>query len=255
MSKILIFTLLLSLLINIVLFVFAYGRRSDKLTDLSYSLSFLVLAWVGFFASNRGIDKLLVTLAVTIWGLRLGGFLFYRVMKVGKDSRFDQVRDSFIKFGQFWLGQAVLVWVLMIPFSIFMIQDFSKIQSLTFVGLAVFLAGWLIESVADFQKFTFSQNPKNKGKWISSGIWGYSRHPNYFGEILVWVGIYIAVFASLSLLGRTVAGISPIAIILTLVFGTGIPILEKSADKKWGHDPEYKKYKKYKPVLIPKLLR
>lgn len=253
MSKILIFTLCLSLLINAVLFLFAYANRSDKLTDLSYSLSFLSVAWVGFFASNRAFDKLLLALAVTIWAFRLGGFLFYRVLKVGKDSRFDEWRNDFIKFGKFWLGQAIVVWLLMIPYSIFMIQDFSKTNSLLFIGLAIFLIGWAIESIADAQKFQFSQNPKNKGKWIASGIWKYSRHPNYFGEILVWIGLYVSVLLSVSTLEKVVGIISPISIMVTLLFLSGVPLLEKSADKKWGKNPDYQKYKKSTPVLIPKL--
>ncbi|MFP4656189.1 MAG: DUF1295 domain-containing protein [Candidatus Woesearchaeota archaeon] len=102
-----------------------------------------------------------------------------------------------------------------------------------------------IESFSDFQKLTFKKQPKNKGRFIKSGLWKYSRHPNYFGEILCWIGVYV--FCGVWMWGL----ISPIFITTMLLFVSGIPLLEKKADEKWGGSREYQKYKHETPILIP----
>ncbi len=119
------------------------------------------------------------------------------------------------------------------------------------VSLFEWTVGLIIETIADVQKIQFKNNPANKGKWIESGIWRYSRHPNYFGEIVVWIGVYIVAATSLPFVQAAIGLISPLFIIVLLLFVSGIPILEKSADKRWGNDPAYKKYKKRTSLLIP----
>ena len=138
----------------------------------------------------------------------------------------------------------------MIPY-ILMVQVSSTIDSLVIAGCAVWLIGFLTEATADFQKFNFSSKPSNKNKWIEQGVWKYSRHPNYFGEILVWVGTYIIASQSLSAGYATLALISPLFITTLLLFVSGIPILEKSADKRWGNDKKYRSYKRATSILIP----
>jgi steroid 5-alpha reductase family enzyme len=118
-------------------------------------------------------------------------------------------------------------------------------------GLYVFTLGLLTETVADLQKYRFNNQPKNKGKWIDSGLWKYSRHPNYLGEIVVWVGVWLFVLPYLEGVNMYVVAISPLYIAGLLIFGSGIPILEKSADKRWGKDKKYQEYKKKTPVLVP----
>lgn len=242
--------LLVSLAINLSMFVVAFRLQSDKLTDVSYAATFATIAIWAFATSDKAVFHSLLLAMVLFWALRLGGFLLYRVIGKGKDARFDGMRGDFVQFGKFWLAQAVTVFVLMIP-SVLGFAMNSRITLLSLIGLAVWVVGLVCESAADFQKLAFSKNPANKDKWIATGIWKYSRHPNYFGEILVWVGVYLYVVSSLSLFQAIVGLISPVFIITLLLFVSGVPILEKSADKRWGNIPAYRAYKKRTSVLLP----
>ncbi len=247
----LLFSLLIAVLINITLFFIAYARQSDKLTDFSYALSFIVVVVSAYgLSAERSLQLGIVTLLVVAWALRLGIFLVYRIRKIGKDARFDDIRSDFFKFLKFWVGQAFVAWLLLLP-VLFLAGHQSTIGIVFYVGISVWAIGLAIESLADLQKYRFINNPANKGKWIDQGLWHYSRHPNYFGEICIWIGIYIATVGALSPWERALALVSPIAIFITLRFVSGVPLLEKSADKKWGDDPEYIAYRKSTSLLIP----
>jgi len=243
--------LLISLVFNIVLFLIAFKLQSDKLTDISYALTFMLIATIAFASNDSTVYSLIALLMVFAWAVRIGSFLLYRVIKVGKDARFDEMRSSFVKFGQFWVLQGVSVWVLMIPFVLAMGGTHSDLGVLAYVGIAVFLAGLCIETISDLQKMRFNNKPENKGKWIESGIWKYSRHPNYFGEILVWVGVYLYAVQVLSVPAALIALVSPLFISILLLFVSGIPLLEKSADKRWGSEKAYRQYKERTSVLVP----
>lgn len=242
--------LAISLIINGLMFLLAYRLKSDKLTDASYAITFIALGVVGFLQSEKSFYAWIGLSLVLTWGLRIGGFLLYRVVKAGRDQRFDGIREDFVKFGKFWLGQAIVAWVLMIPISL-AFNASGEWNGIALAGLSVWLIGFATETVADTQKYLFTTRPSNRGMWIDSGVWRYSRHPNYFGEILVWIGIYIYAAAQLSGLELVVGLISPICIAGLLIFVSGIPILEKSADKRWGKIREYQEYKSRTSVLIP----
>lgn len=250
----LIATLLISTMINLSMFLVAYKLQSDKLTDISYALTFFAIALYGLCSANINFYHTLLFSLIVVWAFRLGSFLLYRVIKNGGDRRFDGIRENFAKFGVFWMIQAITVWVLMIS-SILAFESQANITNLTFLGVLVWLVGLVIETAADIQKFRFSSKSINKGKWIDQGIWKYSRHPNYFGEIMVWVGVYIVVVTSLSGFQILIALISPLYITVLLLFVSGIPILEKLADKKWGSDRKYLDYKLRTSVLLPLPLR
>lgn len=243
-------SLLFAMVFNLAMFIVAFKRATDRLTDISYALTFAALALFAVSQSYKESLHYLVSAMVLVWAIRLGGFLLYRVTKKGKDVRFDEMRSNFWKFLRFWFFQGLTVWVLMIP-VIALSQGATKITALSIVGCVVWLVGLLIESIADFQKFAFNQNPQNKDAWIDQGIWKYSRHPNYFGEILVWVGLYLVIVPSLTNLGAIISLVSPLYIIILLLFVSGIPLLEKSADKKWGTNKAYLDYKRTTSVLIP----
>lgn len=243
-------SLAVSVAINISMFLLAFKLKSDKLTDASYAFSFIVLAFLALMQSDKNIYDVLLAVLVVVWALRIGGFLLYRVMKTGKDRRFDGMREDFVKFGKFWLMQAVAVWVLMIP-SFLAIENVPEFTPLSFVGIVIWGIGLTLETVADVQKSKFAADPKNKDKWIDLGVWKYSRHPNYFGEILVWVGIYLYVMANLVPLQALAGAVSPIFITVLLLFVSGVPILEKSADKRWGKHKAYRTYKSRTSILIP----
>jgi steroid 5-alpha reductase family enzyme len=247
----LLLSLIIALAINAILFLIAFRRQSDKLTDISYALSFIALVLFAFLrARQHGVYAYLLTAMVCAWGIRIGGFLLYRVMRKGKDNRFDSMRQHFWRFGRFWLGQALTVWLLMFPVS-FALQRTGKLQALVYIGLVVWTIGLVVESIADFQKYEFSTNLDNKGKWIDQGIWHYSRHPNYFGEIAIWIGVYLVCLVAMSPSEAIAALISPILITTLLLFVSGVPVLEKSADKRWGELTSYQQYKSSTSLLIP----
>lgn len=249
MHSLILTSLLISLAINLCLFLIAFSLKSDKLTDASYALSFIALAVYDFIKLNHSSYTLIGLILVIIWATRIGSFLVYRVLKVGKDRRFDTIRDSFLKFGEFWLGQAITAWVLMLPF-ILAKKHYHSFSIYAFIGLAIWCLGLSIEAISDIQKYKFHKDPKNKNLWIDSGLWHYSRHPNYLGEILVWLSIYVYLFSSLSGTDKLLGLTSPIFISLVLCFISGIPILEKSADKKWGNNKDYIKYKNSTNILL-----
>ncbi len=238
--------LLIALGINILMFIPAFIFKTDKLTDLSYSLTFIILSLISFFLVPFNIFKLLLLILILVWSLRLGIFLFVRIRNMKFDKRFDKMRNSFFKFLGFWILQAITVWIVLIPSIFFFNANTIKFCGL---GLLIWLIGLIIESVADAQKYKFNQ--KNKNKFISSGLWKVSRHPNYFGEILCWIGIYLFIIKSISFPEKIIALAGPIFIILMLLFISGIPMLERAASKKWGKNKDYQEYKRRTSILIP----
>jgi len=237
--------------INLLGFLIAYKSKSDKLTDISYAVSFISIGLFDLLrAKYINLYVIVGVWLVWIWALRIGTYLLMRVIENKKDRRFDGVRENFKKFGMFWLGQAIAAWVLMIPLS-FSVGHIATIKTLPLVGILIWIIGLSIESLSDYQKSKFKSDPTNKGKWIDSGLWHYSRHPNYFGEILVWISIYTYTFSANTTTERLIGLISPVFIALLLILVSGIPPLEQSADKRWGDKPEYKRYKTRTSILIP----
>jgi len=210
-------TLTLSLAIQAVFFVFAASFKTDKVTDLSYGLTFILLAVFLLFRHPAAAwPSLALTLMVVLWGLRLAGYLFFRIMRMKRDKRFDGIREHFWKFFQFWFFQGVVVWVIMLP-AILWFGTPGRWNLWMTIGLLVWATGLAIETVADAQKFRFKSQPDGAGRWIDTGLWRLSRHPNYFGEILCWWGVFAFTIPDL---GRwVVAGaIGPVTLTLILLF-------------------------------------
>ena len=250
------YALLISLLIQAIGLTYGYWKQSDHLTDLLYGLTFLALSWwaVGV-GGNESFPSLFLLALICLWSIRISVFLFIRIKSMKRDKRFDDFRANFWKLLGFWSLQGVTVWIILLPSLIFWSKSYpASIPAgiLSGLGAIIFLTGLLIEAIADQQKFTFKKNPDNKGKWIASGLWAYSRHPNYLGEILCWVGAFIYCLPVLNGI-EYLSIISPLFITLLLTKVSGIPILEKKADERWGQNPEYQKYKKETPVLIMKI--
>jgi steroid 5-alpha reductase family enzyme len=243
--------LLISLLIQIVLFIPAYIFKTDKLTDLSYSLSFIILSLFAFFSNSYNVIKLILLLMINLWAIRLGSYLFYRINKIGRDKRFDEIRNNFYKFSSFWLLQAISVFIILLNSLILFSKDLSflNFNYLSIVGVFIWLTGLLIESFSDIQKFNYKKNHKNT--WTNIGLWKYSRHPNYFGEMLCWVGIFVFSVFYLNVMNILLSLVSPLLIILLLRFVTGIPTTEKKQDSKFKNNKEYVKYKEKTNLLLP----
>lgn len=249
-------TLFIACCIQIVFFIFAALFKTDVVTDLSYGLTFIALAWYGFFIQdNLQLHQVILIGLITAWGARLATYLFIRILTIKKDARFDGTREKFWKFLQFWSLQAVSVWIIMLP-SIAIIGDTTSrtFTPAAIIGVVIFCLGLALETIADWQKFEFKTKPLNTHKLIMSGVWRYSRHPNYLGEMLIWWGIFIYCSFFFSSLSTWLTIIGPIFITLLLRFVSGIPLLEKKYDAIYAKDAEVLAYRKKTPLLIPKIL-
>lgn len=247
----LLIALIVSLGINILMFIPAYLLRTDKLTDISYAVTFSVLGIIAIVLGGITIPALILLVAILLWASRLGIYLLIRIHKMGRDKRFDEMRKSFWRFGRFWILQGITVWIVLLPSMLFLTKSPKELSWYSCIGLVIWTFGLTIETLADIQKFRFINNLDNKGKWINSGIWKYSRHPNYFGEIILWLGLYIFVLGNLSTGEAFVGVIGPLYIAFLILFVSGVPLLEKAAEKKWGENNEYQNYKKKTSMLIP----
>jgi steroid 5-alpha reductase family enzyme len=240
-----------SLVVNAAFFAVAAARKTDVVTDLSYSLSFALLAIMLPWLGAHEAVQLAASAMVLAWAVRLGGYLLGRILRIKVDHRFDGMRDEPLRFARFWLLQAISVAVIMLPVSYLLGRDSAPgFGPWAFAGALIWLVGLVIEAVADAQKSAFKGKQENRGRFITSGLWKYSRHPNYFGEMLVWWGLFV--FAVPFLHGAAFAVvIGPVFITLLLLFVSGIPLLERSADARYGDDPAYREYKRRTSILVP----
>ncbi|MBN1263025.1 MAG: DUF1295 domain-containing protein [Candidatus Pacebacteria bacterium] len=248
------FTFLISLAINLGFFTFASLFKTDKLTDFTYGLTFISLTFFLLFRNQTFyLYQLILALMIVLWGIRLIGYLFSRILKIKKDSRFDKIREKPLDFLKFWLFQALAVWTIMLPGIHLLNQPEDRALSFLMVsGIVIWAIGLTIETAADQQKFVFKNKPENQGKWIGNGLWKYSRHPNYFGEMLCWWGIFI--FSLTFIQGPAwLTIISPIFITFILLFVSGIPPLEKRYNSRYATNQKYQEYKRKTSLLIPLL--
>jgi steroid 5-alpha reductase family enzyme len=232
--------------------------RSERFFDLIGSLTFITLVVMSLCLNELWYFVIPCVQAglVVIWALRLGSFLVYRIWKDGKDRRFDEIKASYIKLFITWTFQGV--WVYLTLFPTFFLFDFVKFSSkdqlpgpLQFVGWAIWLCGFVLEVVADQQKLMFKQQPENRSKFISHGAWKYIRHPNYLGEIILWLGLYLsAVSLYTTWWWILVALVGPFWVIFLLGFFS-LRMLEKSSDDKYGSDENYQEYKARTKNFIP----
>ena len=226
--------------------------QTEKFYDLAGSSTFILLTWQSLRRGRKFyIRQVVQSGCITLWGLRLGLYLFSRILRDGKDARFDKAKANPGIFWIYWTLQGVWVWVTLLPTLI--LNTSTKDEKLTwkdYLGWIIWLTGFFFEAVADRQKSQFRTDPSNKGRWISSGLWSLSRHPNYFGEILMWSGLFLP--ASSVMTGNQYwSVISPIFVAYLLTRVSGIPLLERQGLNKWGHLPEYQKYRQNTAVLIP----
>ena len=232
--------------------------KTERFYDLTGGLTYLTVVafslWAGSQSEAPSLRELIVSLLVVIWALRLSSFLYLRIHRTGKDGRFDQLKISPIRFLVPWTIQGLWVFLTMIVVIVINSQADSApaLGIWDGIGFSIWLLGFGIEVIADNQKTVFNTEPNNQGKWIDSGLWSYSRHPNYLGEILLWTGIACFGISCFTGLERF-AWISPIFIYLLLTKLSGIPILDRRALEKWGDDVEYHKYRENTPALIPRL--
>jgi steroid 5-alpha reductase family enzyme len=244
----------LIILIQWLAFIPAYQQQTEKFYDITGSVTYVsVVTLAVLFSPDVDMRALLLWALVVVWAVRLGSFLFRRIQKAGKDNRFDDIKPSFFRFLNAWTIQGLWVSFTMGAALVAITTSARKeLDLFALIGFLVWAFGFGIEIMADKQKSRFNSDPANKGKFIQTGLWSRSRHPNYFGEIVLWMGVTVIVLPVLQ--GWQWVGlISPVFVTLLLTRISGVPLLEKKADQKWGGQVEYETYKKTTPVLIPRL--
>lgn len=235
-----------------LLFIHAHLRQSEKLFDLTGSLTYIAAfataAWLG---ANDDPRSLLLAGLVIVWALRLGSFLFARVKRAGHDSRFKYILPDWRVHLMTWTLQGF--WVSIAGACALMAitsTDSMPLGSFALAGSLLWLIGFAMEVVADRQKTQFRKQPENKGRFITTGLWAWSRHPNYFGEILLWLGITLVAYPVLE--GwQLLSLVSPLFVVLLMTKISGVDMLERQNDRRWRDDPDYQQYKASTSKLIP----
>ena len=234
--------------------------KTERFYDLTGGLTYITIVGFSLWAGSRSEPissrELIISLLVIIWSLRLSSFLYLRIHRTGKDGRFDKLKTSSIRFLVPWTIQGLWVFLTMIVVIVINTQADSApaLGIWDGIGLSIWILGFSIEVIADNQKTVFNSEPNNQGKWIDCGLWSYSRHPNYLGEVLLWTGIAffgVSCFTGL----EKIAWISPLFIYLLLTRISGTPILDRRALEKWGDDSEYQIYRKNTPLLFPRFFK
>jgi len=246
----------IAMVIQWIAYVPAVIWKTEHFYDLVGALTYIVVVvfacLVGISEDGPSTRALILTGLVCFWALRLGVFLGVRVHKVGKDGRFDELKLNPLRFAMAWTVQGL--WVFLTLLSVIVILTSKKmaapLDALAYVGFGLWAVGLGIEWIADVQKSRFKADPSNDGRWIESGLWRYAQHPNYFGEILLWTGLFISGISAYSG-GEWLAVLSPIFVFCLLTQGSGIPLLRERGDARWGHDPAYQAYRAQTNVLIP----
>ena len=247
----------ISYLIHWIVFIPSYLQKTEKFYDFTGMIAYLSIIGFALYQKKQilgsiDFDSMLVGILISVWTLRLGMFLFYRVFKVGEDDRFEAVKTSASRFF-IWFTVSGL-WVSLTSIAAMNILT-TKIEHnnyyFVYLGALVWLFGFLFEVISDYQKMKFKNIPDNKNKFIDTGLWSLSRHPNYFGEIILWIGIFIITLPSISGIDY-ITIISPIFVYFLLNKISGINLLEIKAQKRWGELESYKEYRSKTPQLIPK---
>ncbi|XP_077154172.1 uncharacterized protein LOC143817014 [Ranitomeya variabilis] len=244
--------LLLGLGIQWILWAAAALLHTERFYDLAGSGTFILLSHLSLrWRGAKFFRQQVQTGLVTVWAVRLGTFLFLRILRDGRDRRFDKVRDNPGMFFVYWTVQGIWIFVTLLPSLMLNLETRNKPLGLKdYLGWTLWSLGFLIQAVSDQQKWNFKADPDNAGKFIQSGLWAYSRHPNYLGEILQWSGLFLSASSVLSGY-QYLSLLSPIFVWFLLNYVSGIPILEAQAKKRWGEDLAYKNYIQQTPVLWP----
>ncbi len=246
------FLLLLSVFIQIIFFIPSYILKTERLYDLVGSTTYVIVITIAYLSiPNRTVTDTILFLFVSIWGIRLGTYLFRRIQRDNEDVRFEKAKKNFFWFLQYWMGQALWISITSCAAVIAILKrESNSINIYLILGVLIWLFGFTIEVIADLQKSKFKKIQNTNKTFISTGLWSKSRHPNYFGEITLWVGIYIISFSSFSDI-EFLTIISPIFVYILLTRMSGINMLEKIANERYGHLEEYLEYKENTPILVP----
>ena len=239
---------------NVLGLVITLSTNTHKVTDLLGSGAFAAAALACKAIGGGGGQRALIsTVIITAWSVRLAGFLFYRILNTSTDDRLGQQFKTKHQTMIFWTASALWGWICLIPHSVLCFNPNAVAMGpMGWGAAALAAAGLLAEAVADQQKWAFKQSPESKTTWCTRGLWRYSRHPNYCGELVVWLGLYLLTLPTLGSLPSLVGcAASPAFITLLLLKVSGIPLAEQRMDEKFSGNSEYQDYKASTPVLFP----
>ncbi len=241
-------------IIQIIVFIPSFIFKTEHYYDLTGGITFISTIIISYLVKSQvyqfDITSLLLVVFISLWALRLSSFLFFRVKRTGQDVRFIKIKQSFSWFLMTFTIQGLWVFMCLFPAIIVMSSNQNNFNSFTILGSILWVVGFLIEIIADHQKTQF--NKTNKGSFISKGLWSLSRHPNYFGEFILWLGITVISFPYLDGY-QFIALISPLFVYLLLNKVSGVNLLENIAEKRWGDDKKYIEYKNRTPIFFPKI--
>jgi steroid 5-alpha reductase family enzyme len=249
---------LIAFIIQWAAFIPAYAFQTEKFYDLTGTLTYLTVTWYTLYMSsekftNLNVASIAIVIFISLWAIRLGSFLFSRIHKDGEDKRFRTIKPSATQFFMTWTLQGLWVSLCsMCALTAISSESGVVVNAFYYLGVGLFIYGFYTEVKADNEKSKFRSVPENRDKFITTGLWAKSRHPNYFGEIVLWAAIAVISLPSLSGL-QYITLISPIFTYVLLVHVSGVRMLEARGQKKWGHLEEYKAYQKSTPMLFPKL--
>ena len=241
---------LFAFLVQWVAFIPAFIYQTEKYFDLLGSLTYVFLALVAFLLSSQEPGSVLIALMVVLWAIRLGSFLFLRVRRAGEDGRFRLIKPDLLQFLMTWTLQGLWVFVTFAAgLAALTSSEPHPISAWVIIGVSMWVIGFGIEVLADHQKSTFKKEPHNAEKFIQHGLWAWSRHPNYLGEILLWCGVAVVAFPVLGS-WQYLTLVSPLFVLLLLTKISGVRMLEARGKRKWGQDEAYLAYCERTPMLL-----
>lgn len=248
--EILLRVFLLDLSINFVGWCISAAAKTHKNYDLVGSVSYLLCTAVSLFHSDRNLVQKVQSLLIIVWALRLGIYLFSRALKRG-DARMKKYDDQPLRFLIPFFLQTLWVFIMSSPTYLLNKTSSPELTFSVYFGWTIWGIGFIIEALADYQKSVFLDDEANDGKFIKTGLWSISRHPNYFGEIMLWSGLFISAAGSFTSSIEYLSIFSIAFIYLLLRYVSGVSLLEKNGEKRWGHQPDYQKYCSTVPILMP----
>ena len=237
-----------------LVFIPARLFQTERFYDLTGSITYLAVTLAAISAATAPSGaQWLIAIMIFIWAGRLGSFLFRRIHAAGGDQRFDHIKVSSSRFFVAWTLQGA--WVVMTScaaLTAILSAEQTAVGVIYVMGAVMWVAGFVIEVIADQQKSRFRADPANAGRFINVGLWARSRHPNYFGEILLWAGVAVMAIPYLSGT-QWVVMLSPLFVYALLTRISGIPTLARRGQQLWGDDPTYQAYVANTPRLLPRL--